>query len=489
MTEIAAVAGALGSALLLLARGPRELAGGAVVVVAAAAGLAAGTIAGGLPSPSAMIAAAGIVAVLLALALGTAVFIRYPCAMTPALLAVAALRLPLAADASNPLIFAFVREGGLGRLYPLYAVLAPALCATLWRALRHRRFRRLSAEIAIPAAVLVALACLSAIWSADPAGTADALIFFWLPFVLLLGVVAQGPIGARLGRTLAIVLVVSASAFAAIGVWQALTEQLFFYTSQLAVVNEHGPLFRVTSVFQDPSHYGRYLVLGIAVVFVALWLARLRVAAGAALLLLMAAGLYVSYSQSSMVSMVVVLLALALVAGDRASRRVTVVVCVAIALAGVGGLIYGAAGGHLDDFTRERSRLAIDTAQVALAHPLGGVGLGAQALVTRAEQNPAQNVDRNASHTTAVTVAAELGLIGFLAYLALLAGTAIVLVRLRARDEPLALGAGSVLLVLLVHSFFYGGFFDNPIVWGAIGLAAGAGALPARDPAPDTPGP
>ena len=485
MTEIAAVAGALGSAFLLLARGPREFTAGFVVVVAAAAGLTGGTIAGGLPSPSAALAIAGIAVV----ALGAAVFVRYPCAMTPALLAVAALRLPLAADASNPLIFAFVREGGLGRLYPLYAVLAPALCATLWRALRHRHFRRLPLGIAVPAALLVGLACLSAIWSADPAGTSDALVFFWLPFVLLLGVVAQGPIGDRLGRTLAIVLVVSASAFAAIGVWQALTEQLFFYTSQLAVVNEHGPLFRVTSVFQDPSHYGRYLVLAIAVVFVALWLARLRVAAGAALLLLLAAGLYVSYSQSSMVALVVVLLALALVAGDRASRRVAVVLCVTAAVAGGGGLIYGVASGHLADFTRQRSRLVIDTALVALAHPLGGVGLGAQALVTREEQNPDQNVDRNASHTTPVTVAAELGLIGFLAYLALLAGTAIVLMRLRARQQALALGAGSVLLVLLVHSFFYAGFFDNPIVWGAIGLVAGAGALPARDPEPHIPGP
>ena len=105
------------------------------------------------------------------------------------------------------------------------------------------------------------------------------------------------------------------------------------------------------------------------------------------------------------------------------------------------------------------------------------------------EQNPDQSVERNASHTTAVTVAAELGLIGFLAYLALLVGTAVVLVRLRARAEPLALGAGSVLLVLLVHSFFYGGFFDNPIVWGAIGLVAGAAVLPPRETEPETPGP
>jgi hypothetical protein len=56
-------------------------------------------------------------------------------------------------------------------------------------------------------------------------------------------------------------------------------------------------------------------------------------------------------------------------------------------------------------------------------------------------------------------------------------GLARVLKRVRPRDEALALGLGAGLLLLVVHSLFYGGFFDNPIVWGAMGLTAGAGAL------------
>ena len=233
---------------------------------------------------------------------------------------------------------------------------------------------------------------------------------------------AQTPVNDGLVRRLAIVLVGSAAVFAVIGLWQAATHQLFFFTPALASVNEHGPLFRVTSVFQDPSHYGRELVMGIAVVFVALWLDRLRLAWGVALLALMAAGLWFSYSQSSMVALVVVLLAVTLVAGDSASRRSAGGSARPWPSSRSAASPIGSRPADIEDLTRERSRLALDTGAVALAHPAGGVGLGAQARVTQAEQNPAQDVPHNASHTTPLTVAAELGAAGFLAYLALLVG-------------------------------------------------------------------
>jgi O-antigen ligase len=489
VTQAAVVAGALGAVALLLARRPAELAAGTILMLVAAGALGVASLGIGLPAAGSAVVAGAALAAIIVVGVAAALFVRFPQAIVPALLVAAPLRLPLAADASNPLILGFVRQGGLGRLYPLYAVLAPALCATLWHALRGAPARPLPRPIAVPAAILVALATLSALWSADPRGSADALVFFWLPFTLLLAVVAQAPVRDRTARVLGTVVVAVAALFAAIGIWQAVTEQLFFFTPQLAVVNEHGPLFRVTSVFQDPSHFGRYLVVGIATVFVALWLDRLRVATGAAVVALLAAGLWFSYSQSSMVALVVVLLAVALAAGDRGGRRVAVAVCLVLVLAGIAGLGYGLARGDLAELTRERSRLALDTAEVALAHPLTGVGLGAQAPVTRAEQNPDQNVDRNASHTTPLTVAAELGLPGLAAYLALLAGTAVVLIGLRRREPVLALGIGAVLLTLLVHSLMYAGFFDNPMVWGAIGLAAGALAQRAPPGALGTPRP
>ena len=57
-----------------------------------------------------------------------------------------------------------------------------------------------------------------------------------------------------------------ASLFAAVGVWQAITHELFFYAPNLAVSNANTDFFRVTSLFGDPSLYGRHVVLGIGIV-------------------------------------------------------------------------------------------------------------------------------------------------------------------------------------------------------------------------------
>jgi hypothetical protein len=88
---------------------------------------------------------------------------------------------------------------------------------------------------------------------------------------------------------------------------------------------------------------------------------------------------------------------------------------------------------------------------------------------------------RDRSHTTPLTVAAELGLIGLLAYAALLAGATRLLFLLTGLNRALGLGASAVFLALFVHSLFYSGFFEDPIVWGVMALAAWACvALPRR---------
>jgi hypothetical protein len=79
-------------------------------------------------------------------------------------------------------------------------------------------------------------------------------------------------------------------------------------------------------------------------------------------------------------------------------------------------------------------------------------------------------------------VAAELGLLGLAALVGLVAGAARMLVVVWRRDRALALGLAAVLLVLAVHSLFYGGLFENPITWGALGVAAAATARPDRAP-------
>ena len=122
--------------------------------------------------------------------------------------------------------------------------------------------------------------------------------------------------------------------------------------------------------------------------------------------------------------------------------------------------------------TSGRSQLVSTTTRVIERRPLVGVGLGGQPLATREVVGPGAPVPRYTSHTTPLTVAAELGLIGFAAYLGLLAGAALALVRVGRLHATLALALGAILLALVVHSLFYSGFYEDPITWGVLAVAA-----------------
>jgi hypothetical protein len=68
-------------------------------------------------------------------------------------------------------------------------------------------------------------------------------------------------------------------------------------------------------------------------------------------------------------------------------------------------------------------------------------------------------------------------------YAALLAGASRLLFLVTRRNRALGLGAGAVFLALFVHSLFYSGFFEDPIVWGVMALAGWAViALPPERP-------
>jgi len=466
MTAVAAAVGAVGVLLTLLAPSRWMLVGGLALLGAALAGLAPELSTGGLPRVSAPL----VLAALAGVAGVAAAFVRFPAAVVPSLLLAAPLQVPLRRTGETVFLW-----------LPLYAVLAAATAALVWSVLRSDAFRPLSRAVAIPAAALMAIASLSLLWSRDPAAGTVQLAFFWLPFAALVAVVAQAPLTPRTGRLLAMALVAEAAVFAVIGIAQALAGRLLIAGESLDLANELGP-FRVNAVFTDPNVYGRFLVLGIAVVLVALWVSRLPIPAGLALVALLGAGLYVSYSQSSMVALVCVALALTLVAGGAWGRRLAVGVGATLLVAGVVVLAVALRAGSAESFTSDRSTLVSGTAATFAAHPLIGVGVAAQPRVTRREVTPGASIGESTSHTAPLTVAAELGVLGLAAYLALLAAAARALVAAHHLEPALALGLTAVLLALVVHSLFYPGFFQNPIVWGSIAMAAaGAGRRP---PAP-----
>jgi O-antigen ligase len=230
----------------------------------------------------------------------------------------------------------------------------------------------------------------------------------------------------------------------------------------------------VSSVFKDPSLFGRYLALGIAVVIAAYLLGRVRSELAAALLAIAYAALWFSYSQSSMVTIFAVVAALALVIGSRGMRRVVVAVAAAIVLAAAGVVAVHVRDDSARKFTSDRSRLVAVTWKVFRNHPLAGVGVGGQPQASREEAARRLAASRNRSHTTPLTVAAELGVLGILAYLAFLAGAARALWAVAARDRALAFGLAAAFLTLLIHSLFYAGFFEDPITWGTLAVAAAA---------------
>ena len=228
-------------------------------------------------------------------------------------------------------------------LLPLYVVLAAASLALLYRAIRAEALATIPLWLAAPATAFIGWASLSLLWALDPEEGSIALLFFVFPFAALLAVVARTPYAVWLPRALATCLVGLAAVFAAIGLYQAWTHTLVF-AQDLRVANAYTTYFRVTSLFKDPSIYGRQLVLALALLVVAP-LARPRPAGSSAAVLsgVIFAGLYFSYSQSSLVVLFATVLLASLLLADRLGRNVVIGIAVAMVIAGsalaaIGGL-------------------------------------------------------------------------------------------------------------------------------------------------------
>jgi O-antigen ligase len=480
--QLAALGGALGAVLVLLAGGRA----GRLALLAGLAALAATELAlawalgdGVLDRLSGATAIAALVLGGAAVGAVAAVFVRWPALVPIAVLVAAPLRPPLSFDSSSTFLVQIADDGRLGRLLPLYFVLAAAATALGWRALRDREVRPLPRAIALPAAGFFAFACCSLSWAGDVEAGTNLLVFFTLPFVALLATVARAEYPAWAPRALATAAIALASVFAAVGLWQAATHELFFYAPNLAASNANTDYFRVTSLFGDPSLYGRHLVLGIGVALTLLATRSWRTWPLIALLALMWAGLLFSYSQSSMIALLVITLALAVATGDRRIRRAVALLTAAAVIAACAYVAVQVADGKsLNRITSDRTERVQDTTRVIEDHPIVGVGVGGQPRASRRLAHSDRPTPNFVSHTTPLTVFAELGIIGLALYAWLLAGGVYLILRLRGRDETLALALGVTLLGLFTHALFYSGFLEDPLTWLVLGIAAAYSAQP-----------
>ena len=472
--QLFAVAGAAGAALLLLARSRLPLLAGLVLLGAAELGIALAVGAGGLDGLG---SAAGVGAgVLGALVLSGAAYllVRHPAWVPVAVLAAAPFRPPLDLDPDSSLLLAVANDGELGRLLPLYLVLAAAGLALAWRALRGEQVRTLPRSVALPAAAFLAFACASLLWADDVEAGANLLVFFTLPFALLLGAVARAPFPDWLPRALGVTALALAGVFAAVGLWQAATHELFFFAPNLEVSNANTDYFRVTSLFGDPSLYGRHVILGIGVLLALLAAARAGLRVAIPLLLLLFGGLVFSYSQSSMVALVVIAPAIAVAAGDRRVRRAVAALAL-VAMLAAGGYVVAllVSGEKLNQITSDRTQRVEDTVRVMADHPLVGVGIGAAACEPPGGGQRAAHRELRVAHHAADRGGGA-------------GGDRTGPLRLAARGRRPGHRRGAAATrraragarrhlpgAVRAHALFYSGFLEDPLTWVVLGVAAG----------------
>jgi O-antigen ligase len=480
--QLAALGGALGAVLVLLPRGrvARPLLVLGLALLAAVELALAWALGGGLLDRlSGATGAAALVLGVAAVIAAAAAFVRWPGIVPLAVLVTAPLRPPLSFDSSSTFLVQIANDGRLGRLLPLYFVLAAASTALGWRAVRGGELRVLPRGIALAAAAFFAFACCSLLWADDVEAGTNLLLFFTLPFCALLATVARAELLEWTPRRLAAFGLAMAAIFAAVGLWQAATHKLFFYAPNLAASNANTDYFRVTSLFGDPSLYGRHVMLGIGLALTLLATRRGRTWPLIGLIVLMWAGLLFSYSQSSMIALLVVTLALAVATGDARIRRGVALLAAAALLATCAYVAVQVADGKsLNRITSDRTERVQDATRVIKHHPFVGVGIGGQPRASRRLAHSDRPTPNFVSHTTPLTVFAELGVVGLALYAWLLGAAALLIWRVTRRDRALGLALGASLLGLFVHALFYSGFLEDPLTWLVIGLAAAYSAAP-----------
>ena len=390
--------------------------------------------------------------------------------------------LPLAALACVPArIGVHVGHSNTKLLLPLYVVILGATILLAWDLVAgDSRVRELRA-VAWPLAAYLAWTGVSILWSKDVGEGAIELLAFYVPFTLLALTIARLPWSTLGLRALYVQVTAMAVGFAAVGFYQYDTRDIF-QNPKVINSNAYAPYFRVNSVFWDPSVYGRFLVVAMAPSLVLIVLGRsLRSAfVATAVLVVTWLGLLISFSQSSFAALLVVVIGAAFVVW-RWRSLVAVVLAFAV-LAGIAvaqpqirrTLEHHTSKG-LNSASSGRRDLIANGIRIAVAHPVLGVGVGGfkRAYADRVHLN-GKDPKKAASHDTPVTVAAETGLPGLALFVFLLVA---VFRQAFRRAGSVGLVSGLALAAIFCHSLFYNAFFEDPMTWMLLGLAALASPL------------
>ncbi|HEY6055273.1 MAG TPA: O-antigen ligase family protein [Gaiellaceae bacterium] len=407
---------------------------------------------------------------LIGAAAGAAILLRWAWLLPFAALVVAPARFPVHVGST---------EANL--LLPLYAVVAAAALALAWELPGEERRARELGPIAWPLGLWIGWTGLSILWTRDLRQAGIELLFFVLPFGLLAVSIARLGWHRRGVTWLYGELALMGCVFAAIGIVQWVTRDIF-WNPKLLVGNAYEPIYRVNSVFYDPSIYGRFLAVAIlASLAVVLAKPPARIAAVVvAAIALIWIGLYYSYSQSSFAALIVgVLIASALVWRRRAllglALAVALVVAIGLGTPSVRHTVFSHTKSNWDSATSGRASLVANGVHLALDHPAIGVGVAsfkrayADRLGLKGREPKAA-----ASHDTPVTVAAETGIPGLLLLVWLVAAALVAAIRpgWRGLRGQAAAAFGIMIAAIVVHSLFYAALFEDPVFWGLLALTA-----------------
>ncbi|MFL5901860.1 MAG: O-antigen ligase family protein [Solirubrobacterales bacterium] len=489
------------------------------------------------------LAALGLLALAASAALA-AVFTRWPIVLPLAIVAALPFRVPLHAggDTANLLV-------------PLYLVIAGGVLALVVKDWRPRPAGPVAAGDPPPPAVakassgvvpptappagralvwlprvlaaVVVLYAVQTLYSEDFSKGLQNVCFFFVPFSLVYGLLRDVSWDRKLLALVVWVIGLEAVAFVVVGSVEWMSRSLF-WNDQVIRSNEFHTYFRVNSVFWDPNVYGRYLALvGVVAMSALLW-ARERgsLVLLTALVFVLWFGLFPTFSQSSFAAL---LAGLAVLAALKWSLRWTLVAVGAFVVIGV--LVVFLAGGkasfdRINIDTSGRANLVSGGIHLSAQRPVYGYGSGSFPKAYR-EHVKTKKAPVSVSHTEPITVAAEQGLVGLVAYAALvLTALWTMATNLRtplsklsasraggagvggvedgpwparsapptpvtgpARQQPIARAAIlATFTALLVHTMAYAGFFEDPITWVLLATGASLAAAQQRrvEPCPDT---
>ena len=387
--------------------------------------------------------------------------------------------------------------GGLGETSIVDAgrlVIALAFAVWLIRPTRPRIDVLPTSSLTLPLALLFATYACSTLWAADVGAARTETI----RLLFSLGGFALVPFFVRDRTTLRwtlLTFVAVAGVLAAVGVWQQITGE-FLWNEGLGEFGER----RINTTFADPNHFARLLVSAL-VIGVLTWMFASRrqqrwILAPA--LALCALTLVFTGSRGAWI-VAAIALPLTVLALPIASQSRHRILAVGLVAALVGALALAAVSPffakRLETATfgveafGARPYLVEAGLQMFADHPLTGVGAGGYQTAFEEDyyeyKDPTIKANVTASHTSAVTIPAELGLIGIAAVLFLIVRWVAYLRGLtRTADVELrtvAIAIGIASGVILLGSQTEGRFLEDPYLWLFAGLAVAIEGILAQE--------